>query len=181
MRAQSLSGVRLFATPWTVAHQVPLFMGFPRQERWNGLLFPSPEDLPNPGIEPSSPTLYADSFTDEPPKKHMCVCVCLCVCVRVCLCVCVPVCVSFCVCVCLCLCVCVSVCMCVCLCVCVSLCVSGCVCVCLYGLVTVCVCMCVCVCVCVHVPMQSCSNICPRVQRDGTQAPTWTHTSPAPS
>ena len=52
-----LSLVRLFATPWTVAHQGPLSMGFPRQEYWNGLPFPSPEDFPNPGIEPASPSL----------------------------------------------------------------------------------------------------------------------------
>ena len=45
------------ATPWTVAHQAPLSMGFPRQEYWNGLPFLSPANLPNPGIEPESPTL----------------------------------------------------------------------------------------------------------------------------
>ena len=44
-----------FATPWTVACQAPLFMGFPRQEYWSGLPFPSPGDLPDPGIEPMSP------------------------------------------------------------------------------------------------------------------------------
>ena len=49
--------VQHFATPWTVAHQAPQFMGFSKQEYWNGLPFPSPEDLPNPGIEPGSPTL----------------------------------------------------------------------------------------------------------------------------
>ena len=43
-----------FAAPWTIAHQAPLAMGFPRQEYWSGLLFPSPEDIPNPGIEPES-------------------------------------------------------------------------------------------------------------------------------
>ena len=47
----------LFATPWTVAYQVPLSMGFSRQEYRNGLPFPSPGDLPNPGIEPRSPAL----------------------------------------------------------------------------------------------------------------------------
>ena len=41
-----------FATLWTIAHQAPLSMGFPRQEYWNGLPFPSPRDLPNPGIKP---------------------------------------------------------------------------------------------------------------------------------
>ena len=52
---KSLSRVRLFATPWTVAHQAPPSMGFSRQEYWGGLPFPSPGDLPNPGIEPGSP------------------------------------------------------------------------------------------------------------------------------
>ena len=54
---KSLSHVRLFATPWTVAYNAPLSMGLSRQEYWSGLPFPSPEDLPNPGIEPGSPTL----------------------------------------------------------------------------------------------------------------------------
>ena len=49
-------------TPWTVAHQVPLFMGFSRQEYWSGLPFPSPGDLPDPGVEPGSPALQADSY-----------------------------------------------------------------------------------------------------------------------
>ena len=66
---QSLSLVRLFVTPWTVARQAPLSMGFPRQEYWSGLPFPPPEDLPNPGIELTSPTLQADSLPDEPPRK----------------------------------------------------------------------------------------------------------------
>ena len=48
----SLSRVRLFATPWAIAHQAPLLMKFSRREYWSGLLFPSPGDLPNPGIEP---------------------------------------------------------------------------------------------------------------------------------
>ena len=61
--AQSLGHVRLFATPWTVAHQAPLSMGFPRQEYWSGLPFPSPGDLPDPGIEPRSPALEADTLT----------------------------------------------------------------------------------------------------------------------
>ena len=58
------------ATPWTVAHQAPLSMGFSRQEYWSGLLFPSPRDIPDPEIEPRSPALQADSciagrfFTD---------------------------------------------------------------------------------------------------------------------
>ena len=53
---KSLSHVRLFATPWTVAYQVPPSMGFSRQEYWSGLPFPSP-DLPDPGIETGSPAL----------------------------------------------------------------------------------------------------------------------------
>ena len=63
------SHVRLFATPWTVAHQAPLSMGFSRQEYWSGLPFPSPEDLPNPGIEPGLPALHADSLPAEPQGK----------------------------------------------------------------------------------------------------------------
>ena len=47
----------ILAIPWTVACQAPLSMGFSRQEYWNGLPFPSPGDLPDPGIEPESPTL----------------------------------------------------------------------------------------------------------------------------
>ena len=53
-------------TPWAIARRTPLSMGFSRQEYWSGLLFTSPGDLPNPGIEPMSPALQADSlpFTD---------------------------------------------------------------------------------------------------------------------
>ena len=59
------------ATPWTVACQAPLFMGFSRQEYWSGLPFPSPGDLPDPGIEPRSPALQADSLpTELPAPKH---------------------------------------------------------------------------------------------------------------
>ena len=53
------------ATPWTVACQAPLSVGFSRQEYWSGLLFPSPGDLPNLGIEPRSPALQADSLPTE--------------------------------------------------------------------------------------------------------------------
>ena len=63
------SRVQLFATPWTVAHQAPLSMGFPRQEYWSGLPFPSPEDLPDPGIKLTSPALQADPLPSEPPEK----------------------------------------------------------------------------------------------------------------
>ena len=52
-------------TPWTIAHQTTLSMRFFRQEYWSGLPFPSPGDLPNPGIEPGSPALQADSFPTE--------------------------------------------------------------------------------------------------------------------
>jgi len=52
-------------TPWTVACQAPLSMGFSRQEYWNGLTFPSPGDLPDPGTEPGSPSLQADSLLTE--------------------------------------------------------------------------------------------------------------------
>ena len=69
MKVKSLSRVRFFATPWTVAHQAPLSMGFSRQEYWSGLPFPSPGDLPNPGIEPWSPALQADGLSSEPPGK----------------------------------------------------------------------------------------------------------------
>ena len=61
-----LSCVRLFVTPWTVAYQASLSMGFSRLESWNGLPFPSPEDLPEWGIESRSPTLWADTL----PLRH---------------------------------------------------------------------------------------------------------------
>ena len=63
------SRVRLFATPWTVAHQTPPSVGFSRQEYWSGLPFPSPGDLPNPGIEPRSSALQEDSLPSEPTGK----------------------------------------------------------------------------------------------------------------
>ena len=58
-----------FATPWTVACQVPLSMRFPRQDYWSGLPFPSPGDLPSPEIEPTSPALEGRFFTPELPGK----------------------------------------------------------------------------------------------------------------
>ena len=58
-----------FATPWSVAHQAPLFMGFPRQEYWSGLPFPSAGDLPDPGIKPASPALAGGFLTTEPLGK----------------------------------------------------------------------------------------------------------------
>ena len=60
------SPVRLLVTLWTVACQAPLSMGFSKQEYWSGLPFPSPGDLPDPGIEPGSPALQADSLLSEP-------------------------------------------------------------------------------------------------------------------
>ena len=68
-KVKSLSHVRLFVTQWTVAYQAPLSKGFSRQEYWSGLPFPSLGDLPDPGIEPRSPTLQADAITSEPPGK----------------------------------------------------------------------------------------------------------------
>ena len=62
-------------TLWTVARQAPLSMGFSRQEYWNGLPFPSPGDLPNPGIELGSPVLQADSLPSEPPGNPYYKCV----------------------------------------------------------------------------------------------------------
>ena len=59
----------LFVTPWTVACQAPLSMGFSRQEYWSGWPFPSPGDLPNSGIKPGSPTLQADSLPSELPRN----------------------------------------------------------------------------------------------------------------
>ena len=56
-------------TPWTIACQAPLSMGFPRQEYWSGLPFPSLRDLPDPGIKPVSPALTGGFFTTEPPRK----------------------------------------------------------------------------------------------------------------
>ena len=58
-----------FRVPWSVAHQAPLFMGFSRQNYWSGLPFPSPGDLPDPGIETESPALADVFFTAEPPGK----------------------------------------------------------------------------------------------------------------
>ena len=64
-----LGYVRLFAAPWTLAHQALLSMGSSRQEYWSGLPFPSPRDLPNPGIKPTSPALTGGFFTTEPLGK----------------------------------------------------------------------------------------------------------------
>ena len=78
----SLAVVSNSAIPWTVARQAPLSTKLPRQEYWSGFPFPSPGDLPDPGIEPGSPTLWAVSLPSEPPcslfnclhvVKHVCV------------------------------------------------------------------------------------------------------------
>ena len=68
---KSFSHVRLFAIPWTVVYQASLSMGFSRQEYWSGLPFPSPGDLPDPGIEPRSPALQADTLPSETPYKNV--------------------------------------------------------------------------------------------------------------
>ena len=67
--AQLLSPVRLFVTPWTVAHQAPLSMGFPRQEYWSGMPFSFSRDLPDPGRQPTLPALQADSLPNGPLGK----------------------------------------------------------------------------------------------------------------
>ena len=69
---QSLSCVQLFCNPMDCSHQTPLSMGFPRQEYWNRLPFPSPGDLPSPRIEPMSPALAGRFFTTEPLGKAFC-------------------------------------------------------------------------------------------------------------
>ena len=68
---QSLSRVRLFASPWTVVRQAPLSMGSSRQEHWSGLPFTSPGDLPDPGTEPASPASAGGLLTTEPPGKPL--------------------------------------------------------------------------------------------------------------
>ena len=69
VKVKSLSPVRLFGTPWTIAYQAPQSMEFSRQEDWSGLPFPSPGDLPDLGTEPGSPALQADALLSEPPGK----------------------------------------------------------------------------------------------------------------
>ena len=69
--AKLLSHVCLFATLWTVARHVPWSMGFSRQGYWSGLPCPSLGDLPDPGIQPSSPALQADSLPSEPPGRPL--------------------------------------------------------------------------------------------------------------
>ena len=69
VKVKLLSCVRLFGTPWTVAYQASLSMGFSQQGYWSGLPFPSPGDLPDSWIESGSPALEADTSTSEPPGK----------------------------------------------------------------------------------------------------------------
>ena len=69
VKVKSLSCVQLFVTPWTVAYQAPPSMEFSRQEYWSVLPFPSPGDLPGPGIEPGSPALQADALPSKPSGK----------------------------------------------------------------------------------------------------------------
>ena len=64
-----LSHVQLFAIPWTVAYQAPPIIEFSRQEYWSRLPFPSPGDLPDPGIKPRSPALQANALPSELPGK----------------------------------------------------------------------------------------------------------------
>ena len=75
VKGKSLSCVRLFATPWTVAYQASQSMAFSRQEYWSGLPFPSPGDLPDPGIEPRSLALQADALPTEPIYIYLQCCV----------------------------------------------------------------------------------------------------------
>ena len=71
MKMKLFSLVRLFRTPWTVAHQAPPSTGFSRQEYWRGLPFPSPGYLLDPGMEPWSPALQADTLSSEPPGTRV--------------------------------------------------------------------------------------------------------------
>ena len=66
---KSLSHFRLFATLWTVTYQAPPSVGFSRQEYWSGLPFPTPEEIPDAGIEAGSPALQADALPSEPQGK----------------------------------------------------------------------------------------------------------------
>ena len=69
--AELLSHVRVFEIPWTLAHPAPLFMGFPSQEYWSVLPFPSPGDLPNPEMEPMFAALAGEFFTAEQPGNYI--------------------------------------------------------------------------------------------------------------
>ena len=69
MNVQSLSRVQLFASPWTIAYQVPLSTEFSQREYWSGLLFPPAGDLPDPGVKPTSLAFASGFCTTEPPGK----------------------------------------------------------------------------------------------------------------
>ena len=69
VKVKLVSRVQPFVTPWTVAYQAPLSMGFSRQEYWSGLTFPPPRDLPDPGMELPSPAEQTDSLPSEPLVK----------------------------------------------------------------------------------------------------------------
>ena len=71
VKVKSLSRVRLFATTWTVAYQAPPSMGFSRQECWSGSPFPSPGDLPDPGIEPRSPASQTDCGPSQKVREKV--------------------------------------------------------------------------------------------------------------
>ena len=70
VKVKSLSCVRLFVTPGTIAYQAPRSMGFSRQEYWSGLPFPSPGDLPNPGIKSRSPAWQTDACGEKGTLLH---------------------------------------------------------------------------------------------------------------
>ena len=69
IRSLGLTYIRAQSCPWTVAHKDPLSMEFSRQEYWSGLPFPSPGNLPDPGMKPVSPAFQTDSLLSEPPEK----------------------------------------------------------------------------------------------------------------
>ena len=69
VKVKSLSHVWFFETLWTVAYQAPPSVGFSRQDYWSGLSFPSPGELPDPGIESESPALQTDALPSEPPNE----------------------------------------------------------------------------------------------------------------
>ena len=74
MQSEGCSDCLLFVSPWTLSHQASLSIRFPRQEYWNGLLFPPPGDLPDPGIKFASlvsSALACGFFTTEPPGKPL--------------------------------------------------------------------------------------------------------------
>ena len=77
VKVKLLGRVRLFVTPWTVARQAPLSMGILQARNWSGLPYPTPGDLPDPGIEPGSPALQADSLPAELWRSPVLACIIL--------------------------------------------------------------------------------------------------------